>query len=102
MVASDAWLASHLPRLLELAGLRGVVILTWDEDDYSQVNQILTVFAGGSVRGGTTNSTPITHFTVCRTICEALGIPPMNEAIKESPITGIWATSATTGIRHPH
>jgi acid phosphatase len=102
MVASDAWLASHLPRLLGLAGRRGVVILTWDEDDYSQINQILTVFAGGAVKGGTTQSTHITHFTVCRTICDALGIPPMNEAVKETPITGIWATSATPSVRRSH
>jgi hypothetical protein len=86
----DAWLATHLPGMLRAVGPRGVVILTWDEDDRNAANQILTVFAGPMVRPGYVSGQPITHYTVLRTICDALGLAPFGAATSETPITDIW------------
>jgi len=88
---ADAWLASNLPPLLAAMGPAGVLILTWDEDDNSAANQILTVFVGPHVRTDYLSPTPITHYTVVRTITELLGLPSFGQfAMYESPIEDIW------------
>jgi acid phosphatase len=92
--AADAWLAGALPPLLEAAGPRGLVVLTWDEDDKDAANHILTVFAGGAVRAGVTTSRPITHYTLVRTIGDGLGLAPFGLAAREAPIDSVWATAA--------
>jgi phosphatidylinositol-3-phosphatase len=88
---ADAWLASNLPPLLAAMGPAGVLILTWDEDDNSAGNQILTVFVGPRVRADYLSPTPITHYTVVRTITELLGLPSFGQfSMYESPIEDIW------------
>jgi acid phosphatase len=98
----DAWLAANLPALQAALGPAGLLILTWDEDDGSAGNQILTVFSGPLVIPGSVYSHFINHYTVTRTICDALGIPPMASATTATPIDGIWVqpvpvTSASWG-----
>jgi acid phosphatase len=88
---ADAWLASNVPPLLAAMGPRGVLILTWDEDDGSAANQILTVFAGPRVIPNYVSPTVITHYTVVRTITELLGLPSFGQfAMAEPLITDIW------------
>ncbi|MFI5372972.1 MAG: alkaline phosphatase family protein, partial [Candidatus Eisenbacteria bacterium] len=87
---ADAWLSKALPPLLDAVGPRGLVILTWDEDDGSAGNHVLTVLAGGLVTPGAQSSRPITHYTVVRTICDALGIAPFGRAVAETPIDSVW------------
>ena len=90
----DAWLAAHVPALVDAAGPAGFVILTWDEDDGYHANHILTVFAGGPVKGGFVTHQLITHYTVLRTICDALELVPFGAAVNEIPITDVWVPSA--------
>lgn len=95
----DAWLAANLPPILSGMGPNGLLILTWDEDDNSMSNQILTVFVGQRVIPGVISSQPVTHYTLVRAICDALGLPPFALAATEAPITGIWQqpVAARTG-----
>jgi acid phosphatase len=86
----DAWLAANLPTLQAALGPAGLLILTWDEDDGSAGNQILTVFSGPLVIPGSVSTHVISHYTVTRTICDALGIPPMASAATAVQIDGIW------------
>ena len=86
----DAWLSNQVPRILGAIGTNGVLIITWDEDDGSGNNRILTVFTGQRVSQGYTSSTAITHYTVLRTICAALGLQPFGAAAGENPIANIW------------
>jgi hypothetical protein len=86
----DAWLQRNLPSLMRAGGPNGVLILTWDEDDGSAGNHILTVFSGPRVRPGYVSSTRITHDTVLRTICAALGLPAFGAAVAESEIADVW------------
>ena len=86
----DAWLAANLPPMLNALGPNGVLILTWDEDDDAASNHILTVFAGARVIPGAVSSRRVNHYTVSRTISDALGLAPMASAILETPIDDIW------------
>jgi len=95
----DAWLAANLPALRTALGPTGLLILTWDEDDNFAGNHILTVFAGPRVIPGAVSTRTITHYTLVRTICDALGLTPFANAAAETPIDGVWL--ATTDARKP-
>ena len=88
---ADTWLSQNVPQMLQAAGPNGLVILTWDEDDNSAQNHVLTVFAGGLVAPGSVSNQNVNHYTVVRTICDALGLPAVGASFSEVPITGIWA-----------
>ena len=89
----DAWLAAHLPPLISAAGPHGLVILTWDEDDSSDDNRILTVFAGPRVKPGYVSSRRIDHYSVLRTICAGLRLEPFGAARSDSTVTDVWRPS---------
>jgi phosphatidylinositol-3-phosphatase len=86
----DAWLAANLPQVIAELGPNGALILTWDEDDNSAANHILTVFVGERVMPHAVSSRTVTHYTLVRTICDALGLPAFGAAAAEAPITDIW------------
>ena len=97
VAAGDTWLSRNVPAMLDAVGARGMVVLTWDEDDFTASNHILTVFQGVLVKGGANVSTRhVTHYTVLRTICDVLGLQPFGAAALESPLTDIWNDS--TGV----
>jgi phospholipase C len=99
--AADAWLASELNPLLPAVGRNGLVVLTWDEDDFTSDNHILTVFAGPLVAPGASSTRRITHYTLLRTLCDGLGIPPFGAAAAESAITDVWHRAAPTPRTKP-
>jgi phosphatidylinositol-3-phosphatase len=96
----DTWLASNLPAMIAAAGPRGLVILTWDEDDRSSSNHILTVFAGPMVKNNYVCSTNINHYTVVRVICDVLGIAPFANASSKTTPTDIW--NQTVAVEPSH
>ena len=95
----DTWLSNNLPAMISAVGTQGVVILTCDEDDKRSHNNILTVFAGSGVRAGYTSSTKITHYTIVRTICDALRLNPFALATSETPITDVWLGATPVALR---
>lgn len=53
-----------------------LVMLTWDEDDGSAGNHVLTIFAGsGAKTGGVTSSVAYTHYSLLRTVEYIFGLP---------------------------
>jgi acid phosphatase len=99
--SGDAWLAKNLPAMIEAVGPRGLVILTWDEDDKSSSNHILTVFAGQQVKSNYVSSQPMTHYTVVRTICDALGLETFANASSAAPPSDVWTGVPSTGVAPP-
>jgi acid phosphatase len=74
----DTWLSRNLPAILSSPSCttqRCLLILTWDEDDSSQSNHVLTVFAGSAARTGSVSSTRYDHFSLLLTIETLLGVP---------------------------
>ncbi len=92
----DVWLASHLPAMISAVGPYGLVILTWDEDDGTAGNQVLTVFAGPAVKPGYVSTQLVNHYSVVRTICQALQIAPFAAAATAHDIVGVWNDSTTS------
>jgi acid phosphatase len=98
----DTWLKNNVPRLLSAVGPRGVVVLTWDEDDGSASNRILTVMVGAPVKVGYVSSGTINHYTVLRTLCEGLGLQAFGAASGKTPIGDAWAGSSSPTTHCPH
>lgn len=69
-------------------------IVTFDEDDFTDVNQIYTAFVGAGVQAGAGSSVHYTHYNVLRTIEEIFGIGTLgtNDA-NAQPILDIWGNT---------
>lgn len=90
----DTWLSNNLPSILNSPACTietCLLILTWDEDDGSQGNQVLTIFAGSAAKtGGVTSSVPYTHFSLLRTIEDIFRLPTQtNNDAAASPMTDL-------------
>lgn len=87
---ADSWLKKNLAPYLKWAkDHNSLLIVTWDEDDGSRVNQIPTLFIGPMVKPGKYGET-INHFNVLRTIEDMYGLTPLGSAKKAKPITEVW------------
>ncbi|HEY8747800.1 MAG TPA: alkaline phosphatase family protein, partial [Tepidisphaeraceae bacterium] len=64
----DTWLKNNIGAYATWAqSHNSLLIVTWDEDDGSQSNQVPTIFYGSMVKPGT-YSEPIDHYSVLRTV----------------------------------
>ena len=90
VATGDSWLRAHLARYAAWALTHdSLLILTWDENDGSQGNQIATIFVGQNIRPGMYPER-ITHYSVLRTIEDAYRLRHDGHAAAARPITDIW------------
>jgi hypothetical protein len=94
----DNWLAANLPAVLAAMGPKGLLVLTWDEDDSSANNHILTALVGPLVIPGAVSDQGVNHYTIVRMICEALNFPTFERATAEASIVNVWK-AATPAFR---
>ncbi len=86
----DTWYQTNVrPYLLWAETHNSLLILTWDEDDLSSSNLILTVFGGQMVKRGTDTST-INHFSVLRTVEDMYKLGHAGSSAQAAPITNCW------------
>ncbi len=91
VATGDSWLRAHLAGYASWAMTHdSLLIVTWDEDDGSQANQIPTIFVGEQVKPGRYAET-INHYSVLATIEAAYGVPRTGHAATAAPISDIWA-----------
>lgn len=87
----DAWLEQHIDPYLRWAKAnRSLLFVTWDEAAGGARNHIPLIVAGAGVTPGRYDQV-VNHFSVLRTIEDIYGLPPIGQAVKVAPITGIWA-----------
>jgi len=87
---ADTWLKEHLDGYVQWAlKNHGIFILTWDEDDGTQSNQIATLIIGQDVNPGRYDQ-KITHYAVLRTLTDMYGLHPVGHGAEAEPINGIW------------
>ncbi len=86
----DTWLKNHLDGYAQWAKTHNsLLIVTFDEDSGTSVNQIFTTFVGAQVKTGS-YSESINHYTVLRTLEAAYGLPGLGSAASKSPILDVW------------
>ena len=90
----DTWLRSHLDSYAQWAKTHNsLLIATFDEDNFTSVNQIYTAFVGANVRPGFQSSSQINHYSVLRTIEDMYGLAALGNAANKQPITDVWTTT---------
>lgn len=86
----DTWLKNNLNAYAQWAKQNNsLLIVTWDEDDSSQSNQIPTIFVGQSVKVGTYSET-INHYSVLRTLEDMYGLAALGNSASASDIADCW------------
>ncbi len=87
---ADAWLNREMSGYANWAvANNSLLIVTWDEDDDSDRNQIPTVIYGAHVQPGTYNE-QISHYNVLSTLEQMYGLPKTGNAANAPPISTIW------------
>ena len=88
----DAWVQNNLDSYIQWCKTNNsLFILTFDEDDASENNQVLTSITGEYIRSGNYNQ-QITHYNVLRTIEELYQLPYAGVSADSSSIKNIWIT----------
>lgn len=86
----DTWLNDNMSNYVTWAlSNNSLLILTWDEDDGTENNQIPTIFVGQMVKTGQYDET-INHYNVLRTVEEMYGLKAMANEKTAKPITDVW------------
>jgi acid phosphatase len=88
----DKWLQGNIEPFLTWAQRNNsLLILTWDEDDDTSNNHIVTMFIGPMVKPGA-YSTRINHYTVLRTLTDMFGLESLGKSKSVASINYIWIT----------
>ncbi len=89
---ADTWLRTHMDSYVKWAAAHdSLLVVTWDEDDYSAANRIPTLFFGPMVRPGRYPE-HIDHYTVLGTITAMYDAAAPGTASKATPVTDVWTT----------
>ena len=90
IIKGDKWLKDNLDAYAQWAKKHNsLLIVTFDEDDYSSMNRIPTIFLGAGVKPGKYNE-HIDHYNILHTL-ETMYNLPVTDTTKEAAITDIWA-----------
>ncbi len=86
----DTWLKNNIDAYAQWAKANNsLLVVTWDEDDSSQSNQIPTIVVGQHVKPGN-YSEHINHYNVLHTLEDAFGLGCVSNSCNAPSITDIW------------
>ena len=98
--SGDTWVKNNLNSYVQWCKTNNsLLILTFDEDDDTPVNQITTMIIGQDINGGSYNQA-ITHYNVLRTIEDLYGLPYAGSSKDSSFINKIWKTVTPVVLTH--
>jgi phosphatidylinositol-3-phosphatase len=89
----DAWLRTFSEPLLKSPAFRaGVLFILFDESGEGGSNggHVPAIVAGPTVRPGSTDAAPLTHYSALRTFEEAWNLELLGASAEAPPITTIW------------
>lgn len=86
----DAWLKQNIESYAQWAiEHNSLLIVTFDEDDGSEGNRVVTLFVGPMVKPGQ-YAQRIDHYNVLRSILQLYDLPGINESTRAEPIDKVW------------
>nr|WP_194916980.1 alkaline phosphatase family protein [Catenulispora rubra] len=87
----DSWLQNNLSAYATWAqSHNSLLIVTWDEDDYTESNQIPTIVVGAGVNPGQ-YSEQVDHYNLLATLEQMYGLSPVGNSSGAAAITDIWS-----------
>jgi phosphatidylinositol-3-phosphatase len=90
VATADAWLHSQVDQITASEAWKsdGVLFITWDEDDESADNRVLTLVVAPGL-GHRTSSREYTHYSLLATVEDLLGVKRLGESAAASPMTDL-------------
>ena len=90
VAVGDDWLRQVVPQITSSAAWKsnGVLFVTWDEDDGSADNRVLTLVIQPG-RSHKTSSRMYTHYSLLATIEDLLGVGRLGQAAQASPMSDL-------------
>jgi acid phosphatase len=86
----DAWLQAHLDAYVQWAmGHNSLLVLTWDESNQVETNNIPTLLVGPMVKPGAYGEA-LNHLHLLRTLEDLYGLAYAGDSAKVSPIADVW------------
>jgi len=87
---ADTWLKNNMSAYATWAKANNsLLIVTWDEDDYTENNQIPTLFVGANVKAGQ-YSESVNHYNVLATLEQFYALDKVGSSASAAPVTDIW------------
>jgi acid phosphatase len=94
IATGDEWLRNNLDAYIQWAAANNsLFILTFDESDSPETNQILTLMVGPMVKPGS-YSEPVNHLHLLRTIEDLYGLPYAGDSATVAPILDVWVMAS--------
>jgi PKD repeat protein len=98
----DTWLSQNVPAILSSPAFtqqHSLLVVTWDEDDGSQNNQVAFIADGFGVKTGWVSSTQYNHYSWLRTIEASWSLSSLtaNDG-GASPMTDLFGASGPTAM----
>ena len=90
VAAGDAWLSQVVPMITASSSWKdgGVLFITWDEDDSSADNQVLTLVIEPG-KSHLESNRPYTHYSLLATIEDLLGVGRLGQAAEASAMSDL-------------
>lgn len=86
---ADDWLKSNLESYVSWAEThQSLLMITWDEDDFSKKNQIPIILVGPMIRAGKYEE-KVNHYSLLKWIEEVYGLPLLGESKNAVPLPSI-------------
>lgn len=90
IATGDSWMRTHLDAYAQWTRTHNsLLVVTFDEDDFTASNQIPTLFAGPMVRPGAYPEA-VNHYRLLRTLEAMYGLPALGRAASNTPIGDTW------------
>jgi phosphatidylinositol-3-phosphatase len=87
---ADSWLQTNLSAYATWSKTNNrLLIVTWDEDDYTENNQVPTIIVGQSVKPGQYTEN-IDHYNLLATLEQIYGLSHVGSSSGAAVITDIW------------
>jgi len=105
--AGDNWIKNNMENYIQWAKANNsLFILTFDEDNDSTQNHILTIFTGEMVKAGQYSSR-INHYSILHTLERMYRLSTIGDSISYEPITSCWkkafvSDSIINGLIYPN
>lgn len=91
LAEADQWLRANLGGYAAWAPAHNsLLVVTTDEDDFTDVNRIATLIVGAHVVPGR-YAQRIDHYGLLRTLEDAFGLPALGASAQAAAITAIWS-----------
>jgi hypothetical protein len=93
IATGDEWLESHLDAYVRWAKTHNsLLVITFDEDNNTSINQIHTSLVGAHVKSGYSSLAKVNHYNLLATIEEMYGLSRLGKADGKAAITDVWTS----------